>query len=261
MSNFNDTQTQIYRPKPGEAFHVHTHRCGHAGTDKDSAYVEKAIELSAPRIVFADHAPFPGDPFLGRMRMDQLPEYIDSMQKLKDGYADRIEILCGLEIEYFPDFEEYYSELHEMSGLDLLVLGQHMFEYEPGRYSFSDEDRSGEYKGMCEAMIAGIKTNMFDVVAHPDRAFRRCKMPGPEEIRMAKQLIGAAAFNGVYLELNYESLRDDMIWYDFWNLLLPLNMMIYGLDAHSVGELEQGMEEYRKGIELAGLEDQDTEEM
>lgn len=97
----------LYKQIEKEAFHVHTYRCKHAGDEPDTAYVEKAIELGAPRIVFTDHCPLPGNRFRNRMDMEQLPEYIESLSRLKDRYADKIEILCGLEVDYLPSFDAY----------------------------------------------------------------------------------------------------------------------------------------------------------
>ena len=151
-------QLQTYHPIKNEIFHVHTYRCGHAEEAPDRVYVEKAIELGTPRIVFTDHAPFPGNPFGNRMDMEQLPEYTDSMKKLKEEFDGRIEILAGLEAEYFPGFHEYLCNLKNEYDLDLLILGQHMYEHEPGNYSFSDDDKSDEYIGLCEAMKMGINT-------------------------------------------------------------------------------------------------------
>ena len=50
-----------------------------------------------------------------------------------------------------------------------------MFEDEGGRWSFMDEEQSSEYIGLCKAIVEGIKTGYFDILAHPDRSFRRCK--------------------------------------------------------------------------------------
>ena len=69
-------ELQTYHPIKDEIFHVHTFRCGHAEAVPDRKYVEKAIELGAPRIVFTDHAPFPGNSFCNRMDYEDLPEYI-----------------------------------------------------------------------------------------------------------------------------------------------------------------------------------------
>ena len=49
-------------------FHVHTFRCKHAEMVPDEEYIKKSIDLGATDIWFTDHAPFPGNPFGGRMK-------------------------------------------------------------------------------------------------------------------------------------------------------------------------------------------------
>ena len=73
----------MYIPIENEVFHVHTKRCGHAGNYDDREYVETAIALGANRIVFTDHAPFPGNPLGNRMPYEQLPEYIGAINQLE----------------------------------------------------------------------------------------------------------------------------------------------------------------------------------
>ncbi len=236
---------QAYYPIAGEVFHVHTYRCKHAGNTPDKDYIEKAIELGAPRIVYTDHAPYPGNPFGNRMEIEQLPEYVATLSRLKEEYRDRIEIMIGLEAEYLPGFREYLYELKNGHGLDLLIMGQHFYEREPGRYSFSDEDKSDEFRGLCRAMTEGIRTGLFDVVAHPDRAFRRRESFGDEETEFARELINAASLEGVFLEKNISSMhRKRQFWKEFWEILPEQSIAVYGIDAHSVGEIEDGMAEY-----------------
>jgi len=162
---------QVYKPSEKEIFHVHTYRCKHASDEEDEAYIKAAVDLGAKRIVFTDHAPFPGNPFGHRMKYEELSEYISSLQTLKYKYASIIEIMVGLEIEYLPSFEEYYSELRENSDIEILMLGQHMFEVSPGRYSFQYKDLW--FPEIAESVIQGIKTDIFDGVAHPDRVFKQ----------------------------------------------------------------------------------------
>lgn len=130
-----------YSPVDKEIFHVHTYRCKHAGDERDDQYIENAIRLGAKRIVFTDHAPFPGNPFGNRMGIEELSDYINSLCRLKEEYKDMIKILCGLEIEYLPSYNDYYHEIRHISGMDLLIIGQHFFEHNPGQYSFSDSDK------------------------------------------------------------------------------------------------------------------------
>lgn len=237
--------TKQYEPISGELFHVHTYRCGHAGEETDEEYVKKAVELGASRIVFTDHAPFPGDKFLWRMSMAQLEDYVESIHALKHQYSDKIEILCGLEAEFLPSYVDYYRDLRASGNFDLLLLGQHMFEYDVTHYSYTDADHSEEYIGLCNAIATGIDTGLFEVVAHPDRSFRDRSFFEEAERIAAQKVIDHAVQNGVFLERNYSStLEDNQYWPQFWELVPDHALVLKGLDAHSVERLEQGWHKF-----------------
>lgn len=220
-------------------FHVHTFRCKHAGDEVDKLYVEKAIELGAEAIVFTDHSPFPGNPFGNRMDIEQLPEYIDTVNSLKQKYASDIVVNVGLEIEYLPKFREYYKELHLSERLDIMMLGQHFYENADGSYSFSDAEKSREFVGLGKALEQGMQTGYFSVVAHPNRCFRRCKEWTGEMEAVSKRIISMAQKHGVILERNYSSMkRKKQYWSQFWELATGVEQ-VYGYDAHSVTEMEE----------------------
>ena len=231
--------------KQTDIFHVHSYRCGHAENVPDEAYVKKAIELGASGIWFADHAPFPGNPFGNRMQMDELQEYLDTLSDLKKKYEDSIEIKAGLEIEFFPSFCAYYATLKDKQGLDFLLLGQHMYEITPGEYSFSlapEQKNQEEYHGLGEAIIEGLNTGLFDVLAHPDRIFRRRKKePWNEGFEaMSRAIIKTAVCNGVILERNIESMQRKYCYKkEFWDMVPEEAKTVYGLDAHSLEDLEE----------------------
>lgn len=233
---------RLWRSMEGkEFFHVHTYRCGHAEELPDEAYVERAIELGAQDIWFSDHAPFPGNPFGHRMKYEQLPEYLDTLQGLKEKYRERLRIHVGLEIEYFESFEAYYQELKRDERLDFLLLGQHMALIAPGKYTYDlpqAERNEKEAVYLVEALIKGMKTGYFDYCAHPDRSFRRRKVWTRDMEDMARELIRTAKEKHVYLEKNLSSLREKHhYWPEFWKLVLPEVKTVVGYDAHSLEEL------------------------
>lgn len=229
----------MYKPIRNEIFHVHTRRCKHAGEESDREYVNKAVTLGADRIVFTDHCPFPGDFFRNRMDMNQLEEYFKSLKDLRSEYENRIEILIGLEAEFLPGFKGYYEELKGNASLDILILGQHFYESPDGVWNYLEPDKSREFEGLFEAMVAGTETGLFDVIAHPDRAFRRCKAWNGELEHRSKTLVGAAEERGIYLEKNYSSMeRKNQYWKPFWDMV-PEELCLYGYDAHSLSELEE----------------------
>ncbi len=226
-----------------ELFHVHTYRCGHAEEVSDEAYVEKAIELGASGILFSDHSPFPGNPIAYRMKIEQLSEYLHTIHVLKEKYADSIAVRVGLEIEYLPSFRGFYEELRENALLDFLMIGQHTYEVRPGVYSFQlspSEKDNREHIGCMEAMIEGIESGLFDVVAHPDRCFERRKEWTDDMTELSRLLIHAANAAGMKLEKNLESMKRERNYREeFWNLVPDTTDIVVGTDAHSIAELAE----------------------
>ena len=181
------------------------------------------------------------------MDISELPEYIGALNCLKTKFKNRIEVVVGLEIEFILMYLDYYQDLHNMPGLDMLMIGQHFYQHEDGRYSFSDPPehrKSAEAQGTVSAIIQGINTRLFSVVAHPDRCFRYIDNWSHTENELAEQLIQAAIHNQVSLEQNESSKRKAGLYRpEFWNKLHSTDethsvRIIKGLDAHSVKELE-----------------------
>lgn len=223
-----------------DIFHVHTYRCGHAENISDETYITRAIELGANSITFTDHAPFPGNPFGNRMAFLELSEYISSLAELKGHYEGIIDVKIGLEIEYLPSYLSYYHELSENKNIDLLMIGQHFFEIEPGKYSFSYPEVCPEYIGCLNAIAEGIDTGLFQVVAHPDRAFRKIKEWTPEYDVISREVIETALKNEVALEQNFASMnRKKNYWNEFWRLTEPESKIVEGIDAHSLKDIDR----------------------
>lgn len=225
-----------------DLFHVHTYRCKHAEEVSEEEYVKKAIELGATGIWFTDHAPFPDRQFHYTMDYDQLEDYLNTVSRLKEQYAGKLEVHLGLEIEYYPSYDKngYYQQLKEDERIELLLLGQHLAELEPGVFTNSwDEKRrkEEEFKLLGEATCAGMRTGYFDVVAHPDRAFRRRDVWTREMAEVSVAIGKAALETGLPLEQNEESKREDMYWEQFWELMPKEIEIVHGLDAHYLREL------------------------
>jgi histidinol-phosphatase (PHP family) len=234
------------------AFHIHTYRCGHASDENEEEYIKRAIFLKMDRIVFTDHGPFPGNPFYGRMKYEELGDYINTLKQLKEKYEGIIDVKCGLEIEYFPMYDSYYEELLVMDNLDGIILGQHMYALGDGRYSFSlqaEELDEYEAEGLAEAVISGINKNYFKVVAHPDRCFRRKAIWTKHMEFLGKQIIEAALKHDIPLERNISSMRvKHHYWKEFWDMTTSEIKFLYGLDAHCTEKLESGYLNFQKPL-------------
>ena len=108
-------------------YHTHTRRCHHAvGTERE--YIENAIEQGFKILGFSDHTPqpYPANFRSGiRMDMKEIPEYTETLVKLRDEYKDQIQILIGYEVEYSVRFFPKLLEELRNYPLDYLIQGQH----------------------------------------------------------------------------------------------------------------------------------------
>ena len=149
--------------------HTHTTRCYHAeGTDEE--YVLAAIEVGFDKLGFSDHTPFPyKDGFFNgdKMEMDQLEDYIASVEQLRCKYADKIEILLGLECEAVEEFFPYLQKMRER--VDYLILGNHGDKRIEG--FFGRLKKPEQLWHYLECAVKGMETGLFLYLAHPDLMF------------------------------------------------------------------------------------------
>lgn len=139
-----------------------------------------------------------------------------------------------------PRFKDYYKWLNESGKFDVLMLGQHMYESSDGSYSFSLESKADEAYGFGKAIVEGLCTGCFHILAHPDRIFRGQKMWNDDMKRLSLDIIDVAIERGIPLEKNLSSMQVKFqYWQEFWAMVPDIAKTILGLDAHSVKELER----------------------
>ena len=232
-------------------FHVHTWRCGHAQRVSEEDTVREAVALEASHLFFTDHAPFPGDPFGSRMPYAMLEDYLSTLGELQKRFEGSIQVHIGLEIEYFPEYRGYYEELLGREPIELLLLGQHMAEVSPGRYSFSLDRREQQrrlHSLVAEAMAEGMETGFFPVCAHPERLFWFREVWDESCEEAAGKIREAALGRGVLLEKNLASIKDGFYREEFWEPLSDDSQVVYGIDAHSLRDLKDAVREFQGGL-------------
>lgn len=219
-------------------YHTHTWRCRHAeGTEEE--YVERAIEGGFQTLGFSDHTPywFPGDHYSTfRMFPEQLPEYTDTVLRLRQKYAEKIDICIGLEAEYYPAlFPELLRRLKDQP-VAYLLLGQHIPGNEIGytNVGFDCTDNPKLLERYYDQVIEALYTGVFSYVAHPD-LFRFCGDPNAyrEQVR---RLCKAAKACDIPLEINLLGLRQGRHYPNekFWTVAAEENCaVILGSDAHT----------------------------
>ena len=183
--------------------HTHTPRCRHArGSERD--YIESALRAGIRTLGFSDHAPilFPGD-YYSTMRMypEEMAGYCETLLSLREEYRGRIEILIGLELEYYPGLFGPTMDFLSAFPLDYLILGQHYLYDEVGSAyvarGTADPALLRRYVDQC---CAGLETGRFTYLAHPD-VFLFSGDPALYREEMAR-LCRKALETGTPLELN-----------------------------------------------------------
>lgn len=245
-------------------FHTHNFRCGHAiGNVED--YVKEAIKHGYTELGISDHAPVP-DYYSDRMKFEELNDYLNEIEEAKKKYEGQIKIYKSLEIEYFPEFQNYYDEIK--NKLDYLVLGLHAFRIE------GEEKRYNAWKINCKElvlaygkyMVKAIKSGNFDYIAHPDLYMIAYRKWNEHTEKVAHNICKAAEETQLPLEVNANGIRKTLTrhpdwtrymypYREFWEVASKYDVkVIIGSDSHDYRIMEdEAMELARKFAKEIGI--------
>lgn len=220
-------------------YHVHTLYCGHGeGYPKD--YCIEAINKGLKTIGFTEHSWLPGSRFDFTIK-DHMEEYLDSVNECKKEFNGKLNVYCGLEVDFFPDKIDYYKEL--LKKYDYLTLSIHYLRYNGenlyGSWNgFTDINLLNEYKDL---MISGMKTKLFKFVNHPDNFV---SVWDGETINISKEIINTSIELDIPLELNgnqfkrIDKFREGSPRDLFWELAGIMQCkVIINTDAHRIKDL------------------------
>lgn len=220
-------------------YHTHTWRCNHAsGTERE--YIETAIEHGIEILGFSDHTPYPfpgGYTSSFRMHVDQIDDYVRTLEMLREAYRGDIEIHIGFEAEYYPAYFDDLLRLLEDYPIEYLLLGQHFLGNERGD-TYSGVPTASEKKlaRYVEQTKEAMETGRFAYFAHPDLF----NFVGSSEVydKYMRELCENAKTLRVPLEINFLGLYDGRNYPNprFWKIAGEVGCdVIFGADAHAPG--------------------------
>lgn len=245
-------------------YHTHVVLCGHAvGMTED--YVKKAIELGYTSLGMSDHGPI-SQSFMTpeefkinwldrQMNIDTFNNiYLPDVLAIKEKYKNQINVYSGLEIEYIPQFHEYFADLR--SKLDYLNYAGHFFYHEGKNYNGFEGVTYKNVLGYAETAKLAMETGLYAIMVHPDVFMHKYKNIDGENKwddncdKVAKIIIEAAISNNVYLEINCGGLykvtaaKATVGEYgyprrNFWEIASQYKELkvVIGADAHKPAEL------------------------
>ena len=217
-------------------YHTHPTRCHHA-TGEDREYIEAAIAQGLDTLGFSDHVPMPfadGHQSGYRIRIEELEEYVRSLEALREEYKDRIRILIGFEAEYYPAVFEDMMALIGRYDYDYLIMGQHFLGNEVNEPSCGRGTKEeSELARYVDQVIEGLETGAYTYLAHPDN-FAYTGDDAVYERQMRRLCERCLALN-IPLEINLLGLRSGRHYPSdrFFRIAAEVgNPVVLGCDAH-----------------------------
>lgn len=205
-------------------FHGHCTFCD--GRSHPEDFVKFALSNHFRAYGFSSHSPVPFDTFWN-MSKDDLPEYLEEINRLKDKYAHRIEIYTGMEIDYLDSTYNaaipYFQSLpldYRISSIHFLPIAAPLLEenmvcidggYEELKNGV-DRYFGGSIRRMTECFfessIQMVKTGGFDIVGHIDKIYMNGSLH-PDFDRQTEwyqkpflELLDLVAEKGLIIEIN-----------------------------------------------------------
>lgn len=256
--------------------HTHSQFCRHGSGEETARMVERAIQLGFDRYSIMEHAPLPdGVIDEEEIRLDfglmlcELDDYFGHLGDLKRVYGDRIQIMAGLEIDFFEGLESFAVDMirANVDRLDDLIVSLHFIR---GRNGFKPLDYKPE---VFEEELLEFYGSIDNVQAAYWEAVERMaaftpKLPETrrlghlglinkfaglfekrssqfDSVRFFESLLRKIKRHGWALDFNVAGLNQK--WYQniylteamlYWAGKLGINT-VYGSDAHSVEAVGQ----------------------
>ena len=129
--NFSSFVRETEKGMSWTNFHSHSHYCD--GKFEIRAHIESALNRGFVAWGCSSHMPV-SFPTHWNMQASRLPDYLTEVVALKAEYADRIQLYCGLEMDFIPgkvgSFHEYFRDVK----LDYRIGSIHFVDaFEDGR--------------------------------------------------------------------------------------------------------------------------------
>jgi histidinol-phosphatase (PHP family) len=144
--------------------HAHTNYCDGKNTAEEM--ILAAIAKGMKTIGLSTHGPLPFEAkwSVGNEKVDN---YIDEINALKEKYSDKIEVLLGMELDYFADIEFNHIDKSIFEKLDYFIGSVHYLgKFDDGRRWTVDSKYEDVIKGIKDSYGGDIRKAVSDYYYH-----------------------------------------------------------------------------------------------
>lgn len=250
-------------------FDLHTHheRCGHAdGRIRD--YIESAVAKGFDVIGISDHSPYFGSPEDHpepgiAMARSEFTSYISQVLKLKEEYRGRIEVLLGMESDFFPRHIELYREAYAPYPFDYIIGSVHQTADAVSVFNrtrwrgLSDYDKAQVKEGYYRLIRQSAASGLFQILGHIDAMKGFYPEFSAIPFKALEETLAAIRDTGVAIEVNTSGkTKDSGGWYPSDEILeracyyrIPVT---FGSDAHNPSRIGDDFEPVQRKLREIG---------
>ncbi|WP_338448772.1 histidinol-phosphatase [Niallia oryzisoli] len=250
-------------------FHTHHERCGHArGSIRD--YIKAALDCGLSMIGIADHSPYFGSeedhpyPHI-TMAKSEFPHYIAEVLQLKKEYEGKIDVLLGIEADFFPENVDIYRRCFEPYPFDYIIGSVHHVDgesiFHKTRWEGLSEAQKVKTKESYYELIEGsARSGMYDILGHIDAM--KGFYPAFSSIQTAavEKTLNVIAEQDVVIEVNTSGkTKDAGGWYPSVEILEMAHhygvKVTFGSDAHDPERVGDDFELVQKKLREIGYKE------
>ena len=257
-------------------YHSHCLYCDGRANMED--FIRFAISEGFTSYGISSHAPLPFST-AWTMEWDRMEDYLSEFSRLKEKYADKIELAIGLEIDYLSEKSHPALPCFQALPLDYRIGSVHMLYSPEGEVV--DIDASADvfrqlidvhFRGDLDYVICLYYQNLqrmvelggFDIVGHADKMHYNaaCYRPGLLDESwydvLVRKYFEAIAQHGYIVEINSKSYLDLGTYYPnerYFPLLKELGIRVQvNSDAHYPERINSGRSEALVALKNAGID-------
>lgn len=248
-------------------FHVHTEFSNDCSA-KVEKQIEKAINLGLEYICFTDHCDmdYPSPEKENEYMLDT-KRYIEKINYLKEKYAGKIEVLCGVEMGLMPYLKERVDKYVKDHKFDSIIGSSHLVRgKDPAKVDFFEGKTEKEaFREYFESILENVKIfDNYNVYGHLDYVVRY----GPNKNKyfdfndykdVFKEILIIIIENGKGIEINTAGLRKNLGYphphRDILKMYKDLGgeIITVGSDAHFSEHVAYKFDEVREYLKQVGF--------
>jgi len=183
-------------------YHMHTTLSDGHNTHEEM--VLTAIEKGFDEIGFSDHFCIK-QPCKWAVGAESIGMLEAKVREMKEKYGHQINILFGIEVDYFNNRQEEIRETLQKFNFDYVIGSVHFLDdwnYDTDKSRYEEFSNDFLYEWYFRELQKAAKSGLFDIMAHPDLIKKFRIWPETSKEQLFKKTAGIFADSGVAFEIN-----------------------------------------------------------